>query len=111
MKIGGRLIGRVVAGSAAFGFAGLAYAYLTLPDVRPLASTNPATTAFMELRAREAALLRPLLQDLRSGDGTVRVRAHEALCAWAGKDLPFRANGSDAEREADAAAIEKSVLR
>jgi hypothetical protein len=63
------------------------------------------------LRAREAALLRPLLQDLRSADGTVRVRAHEALCAWAGKDLPFRANGSDAERDADASAIEKLVLR
>ena len=32
----------------------LAYAYLTLPDVRPLADTNPQTTAFVELRAREA---------------------------------------------------------
>jgi monofunctional biosynthetic peptidoglycan transglycosylase len=31
------------------------YVYVTLPDVRPLATTNPATTAFMELRAREAA--------------------------------------------------------
>src|SRR3954471_1185764 len=30
------------------------YAYLTLPDVRQLATANPATTAFMELRAREA---------------------------------------------------------
>jgi len=32
----------------------IAYAYLTLPDVRPLAGGNPATTAFIELRAREA---------------------------------------------------------
>jgi monofunctional biosynthetic peptidoglycan transglycosylase len=32
----------------------LGYAYLTLPDVRPLATSNPATTAFIELRAREA---------------------------------------------------------
>ena len=39
---------------AAGGFGWLAYAYLTLPDVRPLASTNPQTTAFIELRAREA---------------------------------------------------------
>jgi len=32
----------------------LAYGYLTLPDVRPLRTTNPETTAFIELRAREA---------------------------------------------------------
>jgi monofunctional glycosyltransferase len=31
-----------------------AYIYLTLPDVRPLASRNPTTTAWMEMRAREA---------------------------------------------------------
>jgi monofunctional biosynthetic peptidoglycan transglycosylase len=33
----------------------LAYVYLTLPDVRSLARTNPKKTAFMELREREAA--------------------------------------------------------
>ena len=32
----------------------LAYVYLTLPDVRPLKTANPTTTAFMELRDREA---------------------------------------------------------
>jgi monofunctional biosynthetic peptidoglycan transglycosylase len=41
-------------GFAAAVFAALAYLYLSLPDVRPLRSGNPATTAFMELRAREA---------------------------------------------------------
>ena len=35
-----------------FGYA--VYVYLTLPDVRPLATANPQTTAFIELRAREA---------------------------------------------------------
>ncbi len=35
-------------------FATVAYAYLTLPDVRPLKTTNPSTTAFIELREREA---------------------------------------------------------
>ena len=35
-------------------FAGLAYAYLSLPDVRPLKTTNPSSTAFIDLRAREA---------------------------------------------------------
>jgi monofunctional glycosyltransferase len=38
----------------AAGFALLAYTYLTLPDVRPLRTVNPTTTAFMELRASEA---------------------------------------------------------
>jgi monofunctional biosynthetic peptidoglycan transglycosylase len=49
-----RIIARSLLASPALGFAVFAYAYLSLPDVRPLASTNPQTTAFMELRAREA---------------------------------------------------------
>ena len=40
---------------AAVAFALVAYAYLTLPDVRELATTNPQTTAFMKLREAEAA--------------------------------------------------------
>jgi monofunctional biosynthetic peptidoglycan transglycosylase len=39
---------------AAVGFGYLCYVYLTLPDVRALKTTNPATTAFIELRGREA---------------------------------------------------------
>lgn len=45
---------RVVLGAAAVAFGVVAYVFLTLPDVRPLATTNPTTTAFMELRQREA---------------------------------------------------------
>jgi monofunctional biosynthetic peptidoglycan transglycosylase len=41
--------------AAAAGFLYIAYVYLTLPDVRSLAKDNPRTTAFMELRIREAA--------------------------------------------------------
>ena len=40
--------------AAAVAFAAGAYLYLSLPDVRPLRKENPKTTAFMELRAREA---------------------------------------------------------
>ncbi len=36
------------------GFIYVAYTYLTLPDVRPLAKVNPTTTAFMQLRIDEA---------------------------------------------------------
>jgi monofunctional glycosyltransferase len=39
---------------AVIAFAYLGYIYVTLPDVRPLAKTNPKTTAFMELRIEEA---------------------------------------------------------
>ena len=50
-----RWIARGLVGTAAVGFASLAYAYLTLPDVRPLKTANPLVTSFMELREREAA--------------------------------------------------------
>ena len=49
-----RAVGRTIAGIGAIVFALFAYAYLTLPDVRPLAATNPSTTAFMALRDQEA---------------------------------------------------------
>jgi monofunctional glycosyltransferase len=49
-----RTIGRWTLGVAAVGFGCLAYVYLTLPDVRPLRTLNPASTRFMELRAEEA---------------------------------------------------------
>ena len=44
--------GALIAG--ALGFFYIFYVYLTLPDVRPLATVNPTTTAFMQLRIREA---------------------------------------------------------
>jgi monofunctional biosynthetic peptidoglycan transglycosylase len=40
--------------AAGIAFSVVIYVYLTLPDVRPLRTSNPATTAFIELRAREA---------------------------------------------------------
>ena len=52
-KAGHHLLSAILA-APAVGFALLAYAYLTLPDVRPLKTSNPAATAFMELRDREA---------------------------------------------------------
>jgi monofunctional biosynthetic peptidoglycan transglycosylase len=50
----GMRIGRIVVAIAAFGFGYLAYLYLTLPDVRELRAGNLRSTAFMDLRAREA---------------------------------------------------------
>jgi len=41
-------------GALGAGFAYLAWVYLTLPDVRGLATTNPETTAFIEILREEA---------------------------------------------------------
>ena len=49
-----RRLGRALAAVAAIAFGCAAYLYLTLPDVRLLRTSNPSTTAFIELRAREA---------------------------------------------------------
>ena len=47
-------MGRAIGAIAGIAFGCAAFIFLTLPDVRPLKSANPATTAFIELRAREA---------------------------------------------------------
>jgi monofunctional biosynthetic peptidoglycan transglycosylase len=49
-----RTIGRAALALLAFGFGYAVFVYLTLPDVRALRTANPATTAFMKLRADEA---------------------------------------------------------
>ena len=47
-------------------FAFVAHIYLSLPDVRPLRTTNPSTTAYMDLRDREArAQGKPFVKDQR----------------------------------------------
>ena len=45
---------RAAAAIAAFAFGYIAFLYLTLPDVRELRTSNIESTAFMNLRAREA---------------------------------------------------------
>lgn len=45
---------RWAAGALGVVFAYLVYVYLTLPDVRVLATTNPETTAFIEIRRDQA---------------------------------------------------------
>lgn len=50
-----RTVARWTLALAAAGFGYLIYVYLTLPDVRTLVSTNPKTTAFIQLRLSEAA--------------------------------------------------------
>jgi monofunctional biosynthetic peptidoglycan transglycosylase len=47
-------VGRWIAAGAAFVYVTLTALYFTLPDVRPLATSNPQTTAWIELRGRQA---------------------------------------------------------
>jgi monofunctional biosynthetic peptidoglycan transglycosylase len=54
-RLRARAVGRWLLTLTTLGFAYLIYIYLTLPDVRVLATINPSTTAFIELRKREAA--------------------------------------------------------
>ncbi len=49
-----RQIGRIGLTAVAVGLTCICYIYLTLPDVRPLRTTNPQTTAFIEIRLKEA---------------------------------------------------------
>ena len=49
-----RRAGRFVIGAMALGFGCVVYTWLTLPDVRPLRTKLPSTTAFMRLRMQEA---------------------------------------------------------
>jgi monofunctional glycosyltransferase len=49
-----KVAARVLVAIPGVGVAALAYLWLTLPDVRVLRTANPATTAFMDLRAAEA---------------------------------------------------------
>ena len=56
MATAAKYLGTAILAIPVTGFAVLAYSYLTLPDVRPLRSSNPTTTAFMELRDEEALL-------------------------------------------------------
>jgi monofunctional biosynthetic peptidoglycan transglycosylase len=49
-----RRIGRALIALLALGVGYAAFIYLTLPDVRSLRTSNPESTAFIELRMREA---------------------------------------------------------
>jgi monofunctional biosynthetic peptidoglycan transglycosylase len=47
-------VGKWAGAALAAVFAAVAYAYVTLPDVRPLETVNPPSTAFIQLRLDEA---------------------------------------------------------
>lgn len=67
----------------------MAYVYLTLPDVRGLATANPATTAFMELRAREAAREGHALRHVQHWIPYARISQHLKRAVLVAEDDAF----------------------
>jgi monofunctional glycosyltransferase len=84
-----RRILRGVAITAGAGFAYLCYAYLTLPDVRPLAATNPDTTAFIELRQQEAEAEGRPLKRVQSWVGYRRISPNLTRAVLVAEDAAF----------------------
>ncbi len=80
---------RALAALFAAGFALLAYVYLTLPDVRSLATSNPKSTAFMELRARDAARQGKNLRHLQTWVPYSRISPHLKRAVLVAEDDAF----------------------
>lgn len=84
-----RKTGRWIAGVAAVGFAYLSYVYVTLPDVRVLRATNPPTTAFIELRAREAHAAGRTPRRVQQWVGYRRISPHLTRAVLVAEDDAF----------------------
>lgn len=80
---------RAIAGAAAVGFGVLSYVYVTLPDVRPLATENPTSTAFMRMRAREAAAAGRRLRPRHRWAPYGRISAHLTRAVLTAEDDAF----------------------
>jgi monofunctional biosynthetic peptidoglycan transglycosylase len=82
-------VGRWLIGVAASGFAFLIYVYLTLPDIRPLRTSNPTTTAFMELRAEEARAAGRPVRAVRQWASYGRISPHLTRAVLVAEDAAF----------------------
>lgn len=85
----GRRVLQALAAVAAAGFGVLAYVYLTLPDVRELATKNPETTAWMEMRTREAAREGRNLRHVRRWVPYSRISPHLKRAVLVAEDAAF----------------------
>ena len=84
-----RTFGRALIALPAAAFALLAYAYLTLPDVRPLRTVNPSTTAFMELRDAEARATGKAPRRVQRWVGYGRISPHVKRAVLVAEDDAF----------------------
>ena len=84
-----RTLGRALIAVPAASFAMLAYVYLTLPDVRPLGTVNPSTTAFMELRDAEARAKGKAPRRVQRWVGYGRISPHVKRAVLVAEDDAF----------------------
>ena len=82
-------IGQALAGIAGVGFGLAAYGYLTLPDVRPLAETNPTTTAFIQLRVDEARVQGKSPRQIQQWIAYRRISPHLKRAVLVAEDAAF----------------------
>ena len=89
----------MLAALAGIAFACVAYLYLTLPDVRVLRETNPPTTAFIELRAREARAKRQEPRRVQRWVKYERISSHLKRAVLVAEDSAFwKHDGIDYEQ-------------
>jgi monofunctional biosynthetic peptidoglycan transglycosylase len=88
-----------VAGLGAIAFGFVIYAYLTLPDVRSLVKVNPASTAFIEIRADQARAKGQTPRRVQRWVGYTRVSADlKRAVLVAEDDAFFQHEGVDFEQ-------------
>jgi monofunctional glycosyltransferase len=103
----GHYVRRAAAGAVAVGFAVLAYAYLTLPDVRPLKTSNPPTTEFIELRAAEARAKGEAPRRVQRWIGYRRVSPHLTRAVLVAEDdLFWQHEGLDVDQLRESLALD-----
>jgi monofunctional biosynthetic peptidoglycan transglycosylase len=88
MKKKGRLQ-RWTIGVAAGAFWYVAYAYLTLPDVRPLATARPESTAFIELRASDVLAQGKKPRRIQHWVSITRISPHLTRAVTVSEDAAF----------------------
>jgi monofunctional biosynthetic peptidoglycan transglycosylase len=84
-----RRIGRAAVVLLAVAFACGAYIYLALPDVRRLRAANPETTAFIELRARQARARGEQPKRVQSWIGYARISGNLKRAVLVAEDSAF----------------------
>jgi monofunctional biosynthetic peptidoglycan transglycosylase len=83
---------RSLAAVGAIVFAIFGYIYVTLPDVRPLVREHPRSTAFMRLRAREAAAAKRSWHPVQEWVPYARMSANLRRAVLAAEDDAFFAH-------------------
>jgi monofunctional biosynthetic peptidoglycan transglycosylase len=83
------LVGRVAVGGLAVLFSCSAYSWITLPDVRGLASRPPERTAFMDLRAREARVAGREVREVRRWLPYARISSNLKRAVLVAEDAGF----------------------